>query len=79
MSPVQKTGRLTRVTATPMLMRSSHVYCLTADTMPAERPRRIAIRSAPAVSTRVALKRRSTSGRTARPSGMERPRSPWRT
>ena len=76
MMPVQNTGRLTPVTATPMLRRSSQEYCLTAEMMPAARPSTTAMASAPAVSTSVALKRSKTSGSTARPSGMERPRSP---
>ena len=56
MMPVQKTGRLTPVTATPMLRRSSQEYCFTADTMPATRPSTTAMTRAPAVRRRVALK-----------------------
>ena len=38
--PVQKTGRLTPVTATAMLSLSSQEYCRVAETMPAARPER---------------------------------------
>ena len=38
MMPVQNTGRLTPVTATPMLRRSSQEYCRVAETMPAGTP-----------------------------------------
>jgi hypothetical protein len=79
MIPVQNTGRLTPVTATAMLSLSIQEYCRVAERMPAVRPRTIAMSSAPAVSTTVARKRSSTSGSTSRPSGMERPRSPWST
>ena len=79
MMPVQNTGRLTPVTATAMLSLSSQEYCRVAETMPATSPRVTAMARAPAVRITVALKRRSTSGSTSRPSGIERPRSPWTT
>ena len=79
MMPVQNTGRLTPVTAMPMLTLSSHVYWRVADTMPAGTPMTSATRARPPVRISVALNRRSTSGKTSRPSGIERPRSPCST
>ena len=62
MMPVQNTGRLTPVTAMPMLRRSSHEYWRVADTMPAGTPMTSATRSAPPVRISVALNAREHLG-----------------
>ena len=80
MMPVQNTGRLTPVTATPMLRRSSQEYCLTAETMPAAKPSTTAMSERAGREHERRLEAEQDLGEDgSRPSGMERPRSPCTT